>query len=133
MMKFLCLYKPADVEKAERGAPPSPEEMERMGRYIEQSMKTGALVATEGCAPTALGAKVLLNKGNVTVIDGPFSEAKEVVAGLAILQAKSKQEAILMAEDFLKFAGDGEVEVRQLFDPESGGCPAEAIAANARS
>ena len=130
-MKFLCLYKPADIEKAERGAPPSPEEMERMGKYIEQSMKSGALVATEGCAPTALGAKVRLNKGDVTVIDGPFTEAKEVVAGLAILQANSKQEAILMAQDFLRFAGDGEVEVRQLFDGENGGCPAEAVAVSA--
>jgi hypothetical protein len=132
-MKFLCLYKPADIEKAERGAPPSPEDMERMGKYIEQSMKTGALVATEGCAPTALGAKVRLNKGSVTVIDGPFTEAKEIVAGLAILQANSKQEAILLVQDFLKFAGDGEVEVRQLFEPATGGCPAEPIAAHASS
>jgi len=132
-MKFLCLYKPADIEKAERGGPPSPAEMERMGKYIEQQMKTGGLVATEGCAPTALGAKVRLNNGKVTVIDGPFTEAKEVVAGLAILQAKSKQEAILMVQDFLNFAGDGEVEVRQLFEPATGGCPAEAIAINASS
>ena len=132
-MKFLCLYKPSDIEKAERGGPPSPEEMERMGKYVEQQMRTGALVATEGCAPTALGAKVRLNKGNVTVIDGPFTEAKEVVAGLAILQANSKQEAILMVQDFLKFAGDGEVEVRQLYEPATGGCAAEAVAISASS
>jgi hypothetical protein len=132
-MKFLCLYKPADIEKAERGGPPNPEEMERMGKFVEQQMKTGALVATEGCAPTALGAKVRLNNGKVTVIDGPFTEAKEVVAGLAILQANSKQEAILMVQDFLKFAGDGEVEVRQLFDGEIGECPTQPIAASASS
>ncbi|WP_263367003.1 YciI family protein [Edaphobacter bradus] len=124
-MRFLCLYKPADVAKAEQGGPPSPAEMEKMGKYIEEQMKSGALLATEGCAPTRLGAKVRLDKGKVTVTDGPFAEAKEVVAGLAIIQAKSKAEAILGAQDFMKFAGDGEVEIRQLHERVDGECPTE--------
>jgi hypothetical protein len=104
-----------------------------MGKLIAEGMRSGSLLATEGCAPTALGAKVRLDKGNVTVLDGPFAEAKEVVAGLAIIQAKSKQEAILQAKDFLGIAGDGEVELRQLFEPDNGVCPAEAIAVSDRA
>ena len=130
-MRFLCLYKPADIAQAEQGGPPSPEEMEKMGRYIEEQIKSGALLASEGCTPTALGAKVRLDKGKVTVTDGPFAEAKEIVAGLAIIQAKSKQEAILGAQDFMTIAGDGEVEVRQLYERVDGVCPTEALNASA--
>lgn len=133
-MKFLCLYKPADVAKAEAHVgPPSPEEMEKMGKLIEEQMRSGALLATEGCLPTAFGAKVRLDEGKVTVTDGPFTEAKEVVAGLAIIQAKSKLEAILQVKDFLGVAGDGEVELRQLFELESGECPTEAVSVSARA
>jgi hypothetical protein len=131
-MRFLCLYKPADVERAERGVPPGPAEMEKMGRYIEEQMRSGALLATEGCGPTALGAKVRLSNGEVTVTDGPFTEAKEIVAGLAIIEAKSKQEAILSAKDFMGIAGDGEVEIRQLFEPGETNCPAAEAVQNAR-
>lgn len=132
-MRFLCLYRPADVVKAEQSYPPSPEEMEKMGKHIEEQMKSGALLATEGCAPTALGAKVRLDKGKVTVTDGPFTEAKEIVAGLAIIEAKSKQEAILSAKDFLGIAGDGEVEIRQLFEPGATSCAAEEILQSSRA
>ena len=74
-MKFLCIYKPAKPE----GAPPTPEEMARMGALIEEGMKSGQLIATEGCMPSALGAKVRRTDGKFTVVDGPFTEAKEVV------------------------------------------------------
>ena len=126
-MRFLCLYKPANVEEAERMAPPSAEEMERMGRYIEEQLRSGSLLASEGCAPTALGAKVRLEKDKVTVVDGPFTEAKEIVAGLAIIEAKSKQEAILQAKDFMKIAGDGEVEIRQLYERAETNCPSGGV------
>ena len=87
-----------------------------MGKLIEDGMKAGYLLAVEGCLPTATGARVRLADGTVTVTDGPFTEAKEVIGGLAILQAGTKAEAIQMAKDFLAVAGDGECELRQLYD-----------------
>ena len=110
-MRFLNIYK-----CPERTTPPSAEEMERMGKLIEEGMKSGKLLATEGCLPSALGARVRITNGNITVTDGPFTEAKEVVGGFAILQADSKEEAIQQAKDFLSVVGQGETEVRQLFD-----------------
>jgi hypothetical protein len=116
-MRFLSIYK-----SRETGVPPSPEHIEKMTRLIEESMKSGELLATEGCLPSALGARVRLADGKTTVTDGPFSESKEVIGGFAILQARSKEEAIEMVKRFLSIAGDGECEIRQVFeapDPSS--------------
>jgi len=110
-MRFLSIYK-----HAERNGPPSQEEMETMGKLIEEGMKGGWLLGTEGCLPTALGARVRKSEGKITVVDGPFTEAKEVVGGFALLQANSKEEAIQLTKDFLKVAGDGECELRQLYE-----------------
>src|ERR1700739_1552374 len=121
-MKFLSLYK-----SAERGVPPTQEEMNKMGKLIEEGMKAGWLVATEGCLPSALGARVRSTNGTVSVTDGPFTESKEVVGGFAILRAKSKEEAIQLAKDFLKVVGDGECELRQIYEAGEGTC-AEAAA-----
>jgi hypothetical protein len=110
-MKFLSIYK-----SVERNAPPTQEEMDKMGKLIEKEMKAGTLLATEGCLPTALGARVRISEGKVTVTDGPFTEAKEVVGGFAILLANSKAEAIEMAKNFLQVAGEGECELRQIFE-----------------
>ena len=115
-MKFLSLYK-----NVERNTPPSQQEMAAMGKLIEEGMKKGWLVATEGCLPSALGARVRRSAGHITVTDGPFTEAKEVVGGFAILNANSKEEAIQLAKDFLKVVGEGECEIRQI-------CQAEAAA-----
>jgi hypothetical protein len=110
-MKFLSIYK-----TVERNAPPSQEEMTRMGKLIEEGMKAGFLLTVEGCMPSASGARVRLSNGDITVTDGPFTESKEVVGGLAILQANSKEEAVRLVKDFLHNAGDGECELRQLFE-----------------
>jgi hypothetical protein len=112
-MRFLCLYKPAKPE----GTPPTHKEMAEMGKLIEDSMKSGKLLATEGCLPSALGARVRLSEGQFNVVDGPFTEAKEVVGGFALIQSASKAEAIDLIKDFLKVAGDGETEIRQVFEP----------------
>jgi hypothetical protein len=121
-MKFLSMYK-----SAERGVPPSQEEMNKMGKLIEEGMKAGWLVATEGCLPSALGARVRSTNGKVSVTDGPFTESKEVVGGFAILRANSKEEAIQLAKDFLKVVGDGECELRQVYEvPENTGAEAAA-------
>jgi hypothetical protein len=109
-MRFLSIYK-----TVERNTPPTLEEMTAMGKLIEEYMKSGALISTEGCLPTALGARVRLSDGTITVTDGPFTESKEVVGGFALLEAKSKEEAIELTKRFLKVAGDGECEIRQIF------------------
>jgi hypothetical protein len=90
--------------------------MAEMGKLIEEGMRAGWLVSTEGCLPSALGARVRKDNGKLSVTDGPFTEAKELVGGFAILRAKSKQEAIELAKDFLKHVGDGECEIRQLYE-----------------
>jgi hypothetical protein len=111
-MRFLCLYKAAKPE----GTPPTQEEMTRMGKLIEESFKSGTLLATEGCLPTALGARIRRTDGKFKVTDGPFAEAKEIVGGFALIQTKSKQEAIEFTKDFMNVAGDGEVEIRQVYE-----------------
>jgi hypothetical protein len=119
-MRFLSIYK-----TAETNVPPTPEYMARMGRLIDDMTKAGTLLATEGCLPSALGARVRLSGGKVTVTDGPFAETKEVIGGFALLEARSKEDAIEMARTFLAVAGEGECEIRQIFTPQegvSGGC-----------
>ena len=114
-MRYLSIYK-----SVETGQPPSQEEMSRMGALIEKFMKTGELVATEGCLPTAMGARVRKDGSKVTVKDGPFTESKEVVGGFAILQARSKEHAIELAKEFLAVAGEGECEIRQIYEGPQG-------------
>jgi len=111
-MRFLCIYKPSKPE----GTPPTQQEMAAMGKLVEESMKSGVLLATEGCLPSSKGARVRLSGGNFVVTDGPFTESKEVVGGFALIQAKSKEEAIEHTKQFLKVAGDGETEIRQVFE-----------------
>jgi hypothetical protein len=98
------------------GTPPSPQEMARMGELVEDGMKAGYLVGTEGCLPSALGARVRVSDGKPKVTDGPFSEAKEVVGGFAIFQVNSKEEALEHVKQFLQVVGVGECELRQLYD-----------------
>jgi hypothetical protein len=89
-----------------------------MGKLVEEGMKAGYLLAVEGCMPSATGARVRLSSGKLTVTDGPFTESKEVIGGLALLQANSKNEAIELVKQFLQVAGDGECELRQLFEAD---------------
>jgi hypothetical protein len=110
-MRFLTIFK-----AAEQDTPPSEAEIASMGKLITEGAQTGWLLSTEGCQPSALGARVRLADGTVTVTDGPFTEAKEVVGGFAIIQASSKAEAIALTRQFLECAGDGECEIRQLYE-----------------
>lgn len=113
-MRFLSIYK-----TVERNTPPTQEEMAAMGKLIEDAMKAGWLLGTEGCLPSAFGARVRRSDGKLTVTDGPFTESKELVGGFAILKANSKEEAIQLAKNFLSVVGQGECELRQLYDPDS--------------
>lgn len=121
-MRFLSIYK-----HVEGTAPPSQEEMATMGKLVEEGFKAGWLVATEGCLPTKFGARVRSGSGKQTVTDGPFSETKEVVGGFAILRVSSKEEAIELTRKFLQVAGDGECELRQIYEADTG-APAAAAA-----
>jgi hypothetical protein len=115
-MRFLSIFK-----TLETGIPPTMDEVTRMGNLIEEWTKAGALLGTEGCLPSAKGARVRRSGEKMTVTDGPFTETKEVVGGFALLQAKSKEEAIELVKSFLKVAGEGECELRQLYEPSGAG------------
>src|SRR5260370_41750971 len=110
-MKFLSIYK-----SAERGVPPSQEEMAKMGKLIEEGMKSGWLLGTEGCLPSALGARVRFSNGRYTVTDGPFTESKEGIGGFGIPQANSKEEAIELIKKFLQVVGGGGCELRPIYE-----------------
>jgi hypothetical protein len=113
-MRFLSIYK-----TRERNTPPTPQEMATMGKLVEEGMKAGWLLGTEGCLPSSLGARVRCDGARVAVTDGPFTETKELVGGFAILKANTKDEAIELCRRFLQVAGEGECELRQLY--EAGG------------
>ena len=110
-MRYLSIYR-----SAETGTPPSPEHMAAMGALIEKFSKSGNLISTEGCLPSKLGFRVGKAGDKVTVTDGPFTEAKEVVGGFALLQADTKDEMIALTKEFLSVANDGECEVRLLWE-----------------
>jgi hypothetical protein len=115
-MRFLTIYK-----TVERNAPPSTDEIAAMGKFIEEITNAGVLLATEGCLPSAKGARVRRSNGQLTVTDGPFTESKECVGGFALIQSRSKEEAIEWTKRFLQVAGDGEAEVRQIAEAEDFG------------
>ncbi len=122
-MRFLTIYKPdaALTKRNEAGVPPSKDEIARMGAFIEEMSRTGHLVSTEGCQASSKGARVRRSGGKFIVTDGPFTESKELIAGFAIIEAKSKAEAIELTKRFLDVAGDGESEIRQLHEPSDFG------------
>jgi hypothetical protein len=125
LMKFLSIYK-----STEKNTPPSQAEMSRMGKLVEDGFKAGWLVATEGCLPSVLGARVRRSGEKITVTDGPFSEAKEVVGGFAILRTHSKEEAIQLAKQFLQVAGEGECELRQVYEEGEASCADKTASAS---
>jgi hypothetical protein len=105
------------------GQVPSERLMKDMGKLIEEMTRSGQLVSTAGLRPTSEGVRVRLRGGKLTTVDGPFTEAKEVIGGYAVLEAKSKADAVELTKRFLKVHGDEwdiECEVRQLDGPEFG-------------
>ena len=112
-MRFLCVYRPG---KPESDAPPSQEEMAAMGKLIDEMTRAGVLLAAEGCLSSSKGARVRVDAGKYTVSDGPFPETKELIAGLCLLQVKSKAEAVEWTKRFLSVVKEGESEIRQLHE-----------------
>jgi hypothetical protein len=121
-MRFLSMIRLDE----KRGQVPSEQLMNDMGKLIEEMTREGILISTAGLRPTAEGARVRLRGGRVSTTDGPFTETREVIAGYAIIEAKSLRHAIEVAERFLLTHGDEwdlECEVRPLDGPEFGGQP----------
>jgi hypothetical protein len=117
-MRFMILVK-ADKD-SEAGVMPSTEILAKMGKFNEELVKAGVMLAGEGLAPSSKGARVKFEGTKRTVTDGPFAETKELVAGFWLWQCKSKDEAI----EWLKrapFDGGTEVEIRQVFEAEDFG------------
>ena len=95
--------------------PPDPELYATMGAFVEEATKAGVLLATGGLTPPEEATKVRYADGEFTVLDGPFSEAKELVGGWALMETRDKAEAIEWTKRFLKLAGPGECTVRQVY------------------
>ena len=113
-MRIMGLLK-ADSE-SEAGAPPSAELMQKMGTLMEDITKAGVMLATDGLKPSSEGKRVRLSNGKVTVLDGPFTESKELIASYAVFQVNTWDEAIHWTRRFLEVLGEGECELRPIFE-----------------
>jgi hypothetical protein len=112
-MRFMTLYKPG----RETTSPPGEKEMAAVGKLIEEMASAGVLITTDGLQHSSKGARVRIGPdGKFTVIDGPFTETKELIGGYAIIEVKSKAEAIELTKRFLSAMGEGESEIRLMHD-----------------
>jgi len=117
-MRFIVIVKAN--EESEAGVLPDEKILTEMGKFNEELVKAGVMLAGEGLHPSSKGVRVKFNGGKRTVIDGPFSETKELIAGFWLWQVKSKEEAV----EWLKrapFDGGAEIELRQVFEAEDFG------------
>jgi hypothetical protein len=119
-MRFMVMVKA--TEDSEAGIMPSEQLLTEMGKFNEELVKAGVMLAGEGLHPSSKGARVRFSGDNRTVIDGPFAETKELVAGFWLIQVKSREEAI----EWIKRApnpheGESEIEIRQVFEAEDFG------------
>lgn len=119
-MRFMVMVKA--TRDSEKGVMPSEEMLAAMGKYNEELVKAGVMLAGEGLHPTSKGARVRFSGKNRTVIDGPFAETKELIAGFWILQCRSKEECIEWVKRAPNpFPDGGELEIRQIFEAEDFG------------
>jgi len=107
-----------ETQDMEDGALPSPEQQAAIGKYMQEAAMSGVLLTGEGVAPSSAGARVEVDKGTVRVIDGPFAEAKELIAGFAILEVDSLAEAVEHARKFALLVGAERVDVRRVMEFE---------------
>jgi hypothetical protein len=114
-MRFLMLMIPGSLEDPADWGPPPAEKVEEMMKYNEELTKAGVLLALDGLQPPSKGARVTRSGGQVKATDGPFAEAKEVIGGYWIIQAKSREEAVEWASRCPLDEGDV-IEVRQVFE-----------------
>ena len=117
-MRFMMLYKPG----RDGGAPASGETLQQLSELIEEGMSDGTLLVSEGLRDSSRATRVRVSGGDFVVTDGPFSEAKEIIGGYAIMELASHEDAIERTKRFLALMGGGETEIRQIdersdFDP----------------
>lgn len=118
-MRFMMIVKAS--KNSEAGVMPSEEMLSTMGKYNEELVKAGVLLDLSGLQPSSKGARIKFSGGRRTVVDGPFAETKELIAGYWIIQVKSKEEAIEWAKRAPAPHGEnaeGEIEIRQFFELE---------------
>jgi hypothetical protein len=113
-MRFMMLYKPG----VDGGPPPTPQHMQDMGKLIGEMAQAGILIATDGLRDSSKGTRVRIDNGKFTITDGPFTETKELIAGFAMVNVDSTEEAIRWTKKFLVCVGEGESEIRQMCEPE---------------
>src|SRR5512133_3025312 len=110
-MRFISIYRPAQRTTH----PPTGEQMQAMGAFMQEAVGAGVLLATEGFGPsTSTDAIARFKAGKFTVTDGPFTEAKEVIGGFAIMQCRTREEMLEWTRRFMAIAGEGECELHQL-------------------
>ena len=121
-MRYLSLYKPTKLHA------PTPEMMEKMGKFMQEAISKGVLLATEGFGQTTPNdLKITLTHSAYRVTDGPFAESKEMIAGFALMKVSSREEIVQWTKRFLEIAGDGECELHLLNDQS----PIEIFSAHA--
>jgi hypothetical protein len=119
-MRFMVMVRANPI--SERGDMPDEKILTEMGRYNEELVKAGVLLAAEGLQPSAKGVRVRFSGEKRTVIDGPFTEAKELIAGFWIFQVKSREEAIEWVKRCPNpFPGESDIEIRQVYEAEDFG------------
>src|SRR5688572_20813723 len=133
-MRFMMIIKAN--KDSEAGVMPEEKALAAMAKYNEELVKAGVMLDGMGLQPSSKGARVKFSRGKPTVIDGPFSETKELIAGFWLIQVKSKEEAIEWAKRVpfdpdVHMGGEGEIELRQVFELEDFG-PSDAIDHHAR-
>jgi hypothetical protein len=116
-MRFMLLVR--STEESEAGVVPEKELFTAMAKYNEDLAKAGVLLALEGLHPSSKGARVKFSGSKHTVVDGPFTETKELIAGFWLIEVKSREEAIEWVKRCpAPFKGEAEIEVRQVFGPD---------------
>jgi hypothetical protein len=119
-MRFMVMVKA--TKDSEAGTPPSTEILTAMGKFNEELVKAGVMLAGEGLQPTSKGVRVRFSGEKRTVIDGPFTETKELIAGFWLLQVRSKDEVIEWVKRCPNpFDGESEIEIRQVFEVDDFG------------
>jgi hypothetical protein len=104
-------------QPVEPGTSPCKRQLPEMAKLMDELKKSGTVLATEGLLPSDTGARIRLSGGKLTIRDGPFAEAKELVAGFAVVRVHSKAEAVELARQFLSIAGGGESDVLEVWEP----------------
>jgi hypothetical protein len=113
MERYLYLYRAGTPETT---LPPTEDQVTRAGALIHEMTMAGVLLAIEGCLPTRFGARIQMDQGELRVVEGPFTDVKQLVSGVLLLQTKSKADAIHWGKRLLTIVGEGSVELRLLAD-----------------